>query len=54
MVKDWWTKDNAGHGGSTWKVYVETEKGLIRYKDVDKFGIYMNNKHQSDICELIP
>ena len=49
----WWTKDNAGHGGSYWKVFEDTDKGLKWYKDVDKFGNYINGKHKGPIGELV-
>lgn len=49
----WWTKDNSKHGGSSWKLYRETDKGLIHYKDVDKYGKYMPDKHKGPTGEKI-
>jgi hypothetical protein len=58
--KLWWTKDNAGHSGaatnkspSTWKVYEQTKDGLRWYKDVDKYGQYIEGKHKGDVGKLI-
>ena len=42
----WWSKDTAGHGGTRWKLYEETDKGLRFYKDVDKYGQYISGKHK--------
>ena len=42
----WWTKDNAKHGGSEWKVFVEGKKTLTHYKDVDKYGQFIEGKHK--------
>jgi hypothetical protein len=50
----WWSKDKAGHGGSRWKLYEETGKGLKWYKDVDKFVHYIKDKHKGPIGKDIP
>lgn len=50
----WWTKDNAEHGGSKWKLFVEEGKELVHYKDVDKYGKFMDGKHKSDVGIKIP
>ncbi len=49
----WWSKDNAGHGGSRWKVYEETNKGLEWYKDADKYGQFIKGKHKGDVGRII-
>lgn len=53
-TRNWWSKDTAGHGGSKWKVFKETSKGLEWMTDADEYGNYMNNKHKSDIGKFIP
>ena len=50
----WWSKDLTGHGGSVWKVYKETRKGLVWLADADRFGNYIVRKHKSAIGRLIP
>ncbi|MDD4890782.1 MAG: hypothetical protein PHU85_12735, partial [Phycisphaerae bacterium] len=40
----WWTRDIAGHGGSAWKIYKETAKGLEWLRDADIYGTFMVNK----------
>lgn len=40
----WWTKDVAGHGGSAFKVYRETGKGLEWISDADQYGEYIVGK----------
>lgn len=49
----YYTKDTAGHGGSAWKVYRETGKGLEWEQDIDKFGRKID-KHKGDIGKFIP
>jgi hypothetical protein len=34
----WWTKDNANHGGSQYKLYVRDNKVLRHVADVDEMG----------------
>ncbi len=34
----WWSRDTAGHGGSAWKVFDETPKGLQWRADADQYG----------------
>ncbi|AIK96203.1 hypothetical protein [Candidatus Odyssella acanthamoebae] len=48
-----YTKDQAKHGGSSWKVYKETSRGLEWLKDIDKNGKEME-KHKSDVGKFIP
>ncbi len=50
----WWAKDNAGHGGSEWKVFRETSKGLEWYRDADKYGDFIVGKHKGDTGKFIP
>ena len=42
----WWAVDNAGHGGSKFKVFMETHKGLEWIKDADMYGDFIMNKHK--------
>ncbi|SDI61278.1 intein C-terminal splicing region, partial [Sinosporangium album] len=49
----WWVRDNAGHGGSTWKVYRGTSKGLEWVADADKYGDWMKSKHKGDVGKFI-
>ena len=46
----WWVKDQTKHGGSFYKVYKETNKGLEWHKD----GNFIINKHKSDVGIFIP
>ncbi|MDD3022183.1 MAG: polymorphic toxin-type HINT domain-containing protein [Alphaproteobacteria bacterium] len=50
----WWSKDTAGHGGSTWKVFEETKTGLKWKGDADQFGDFLKGKHKGPIGEFIP
>jgi hypothetical protein len=50
----WWTPDRAGHGGSAFKVYEETKKGLQWIRDADKYGDYIDGKWKGDTGYLIP
>ena len=50
----WWSKDTAGHGGSAWKVFKETSKGLIIIENADKYGNFMPDKHQGEVGKFIP
>jgi RHS repeat-associated protein len=50
----WWTQDNAGHGGSAFKVYKETPTGLEWTSDADQYGNFINNKHKGDVGRYIP
>lgn len=50
----WWSKDQAGHGGSRWKVYRETDKGLVWQADADEFGDFIDGKHKGDTGLFIP
>ncbi|WP_032113526.1 VENN motif pre-toxin domain-containing protein [Candidatus Paracaedibacter symbiosus] len=49
----YYTKDQAKHGGSTWKVYKETGRGLEWRYDLDQFGEKMD-KHKGDTGKFIP
>ena len=53
MGKLWWTKDIAGHGGSAFKIYGETGKGLEWLYDADKFGNYMYGKFKGSVGKFI-
>jgi RHS repeat-associated protein len=50
----WWTPDVTGHGGSKFKVYEETKKGLEWIADADEFGNYMPNKWKGDTGKFVP
>lgn len=50
----WWVKDTAGHGGSAFKVYRETSKGLEWIADADECGNYIDNKHKGPTGTSIP
>jgi len=50
----WWSKDQAGHGGSKWKVFEETKGGLKWKADADEFGDFIVEKHKSDVGRDIP
>jgi hypothetical protein len=50
----WWADDNAGHGGSKFKVFNETNKGLEWFKDADEFGDFIINKHKGSKGKFIP
>ena len=50
----WWSKDNAGHGGSAWKVFKESKSGLEWHRDADKFGNFIVGKHKGDTGMSIP
>ncbi|MFP5459769.1 MAG: hypothetical protein ACLGG7_13620, partial [Bacteriovoracia bacterium] len=49
----WWSKDLAGHGGSSWKVYEETGKGLKWIGDADEYGNFIVRKHKGDVGKEI-
>jgi RHS repeat-associated protein len=42
----WWSVDQAGHGGSKWKVFEETGSGLQWRADADEFGDFIIGKHK--------
>lgn len=50
----WWVKDQAGHGGSAFKVFKEESGGLRWYKDADQYGNFINGKHKSSTGEFVP
>ncbi|MGH9426129.1 MAG: hypothetical protein ACRD2L_07495, partial [Terriglobia bacterium] len=50
----WWSKDKAKHGGSEWKVYRETSRGLEWYRDADEYGDFIDAKHKGDVGMFIP
>ena len=50
----WWAVDKAGHGGSKFKVFKETNKGLEWFKDADEFGDFIINKHKGATGTFIP
>ena len=49
-----WSKDNSGHGGSTFKVFKETSKGLKWIFDADALGNQIIGKHKGPIGIFIP
>ena len=50
----WWTPDTAGHGGSAFKVYEQTKKGLQWIYDADQYGDYIVGKWKGDTGYFIP
>ncbi len=50
----WWTPDVFGHGGSAFKVYEETKKGLQWISDADQHGNYITGKWKGDTGMFIP
>ena len=50
----WWAVDKYGHGGSAFKVFKETPKGLEWINDADKFGDFIVGKHKGPTGTLIP
>lgn len=42
----WWSKDVYSHGGSVWKVFRESNRGLEWVADADKFGDFIRGKHK--------
>ncbi len=51
---EWWSQDDAGHGGSAFKVYQETRRGLEWVADADEYGQFIVGKHKSDAGTFIP
>jgi hypothetical protein len=47
-------KDNAGHGGSVWKVFDETSKSLEWKADADRYGDFIVGKHKGPTGTSIP
>lgn len=52
-TKLWWSKDNANHGGSAFKVFKETAKGLEWIFDADHLGNQIIAKHKGPIGSFI-
>lgn len=50
----WWSRDNAGHGDSAWKVFRESNKGLEWIHDADEFGDFIVGKHKGPTGTFIP
>lgn len=50
----WWAVDKAGHGDSKFKVFRETKKGLVWFKDADEYGDFIIGKHKGDVGKFIP
>jgi hypothetical protein len=50
----WWAADNAGHGGSAFKVFRERGKGLEWFRDADQFGDFIGGKHKGATGQFIP
>ena len=48
------TPDVAGHGGSAFKVYEQTSKGLQWIKDADQYGEYIDGKWKGNTGYFIP
>ena len=43
-----------GHGGSKWKVFEETKKGLAWVADADQYGNFIGGKHKGPTGLFIP
>ena len=50
----WWSTDKIGHGGSKYKVFKETSKGLEWYKDADEFGNFILDKYKGPTGTFLP
>ena len=50
----WWSRDQAGHGGSVWKVFREEGDGLRWIHDADEYGDFVTGKHKSGTGQFIP
>ena len=50
----WWAEDLAGHGGSAFKVFTESKKGLQWFRDADKYGDFIIGKHKAETGQIIP
>ncbi|MEV6983137.1 hypothetical protein AB0M95_18005 [Sphaerisporangium sp. NPDC051017] len=50
----WWSTDVKGDGGSVWKVYRQTSKGLEWVADADKWGNFFARKWKSEKGKFIP
>ena len=50
----WWSVDKSTHGGSTFKVFKENNKGLDWIADADEFGNFITDKHKSPTGTFIP
>ncbi|MGW0895371.1 RHS repeat-associated core domain-containing protein, partial [Saccharopolyspora sp. NPDC002578] len=50
----WWSKDNAGHGESAWKVFEEGKKGLTWRADADEYGDFIEGKHKGPTGLFVP
>ncbi len=50
----WWSIDNASHGGSHFKVFFESKKGLKWFRDADEFGDFILGKHKGPKGLFIP
>jgi Tfp pilus assembly protein PilE len=54
ITKLWWSRDLAGHGGSSYKVFKENAKGFEWAYDAVKDGTRMLNKHKGPTGLFIP
>ena len=50
----WWSKDKAGHGGSSWKVFEKKGNTLEWLADADKQGNFIKGKQKGDFGKTIP
>lgn len=50
----WLANDTAKHGGSAFKMYEETSRGLRWVADLDKYGDIIVGKHKSEVGSFIP
>jgi hypothetical protein len=51
---EWWSVDDAKHGGSAFKVYRGTSGGLEWTANADEFGRFIIGQHKSDAGIFIP
>ncbi|MFF4649200.1 hypothetical protein [Streptomyces sp. NPDC001380] len=49
----WWSPDKAGHGGSKWKVFRETTKGLEWFADAGEGGKFIEGKYKGKTGKFI-
>ena len=48
----WWSRDQAGHGGSKWKIFEETGEGLKWKADADEFGDFITGNTRARSASL--
>ena len=51
---EWWSKDQTGHGKSTWKVFDESGGSFEWKADANEYGDFINGKHKGATGRDIP